>query len=111
MQRERPNALTFPFDAQAEVSLENTEDRLPARVTQIGTNGCFLQISAPFEVGAVVFLKIFVEQAFFETHATVLYSQPNVGMGVAFRKLKPFFVSVLQKWLLEAMKAKHKPSN
>jgi PilZ domain len=111
MQPERPNALTFPFDAQAEVSLENTEDRIPARVTQIGTNGCFLQISAPFEVGAVLFLKIFVEEAFFETHATVLYSQPNVGMGVAFRKLKPFFVSVLQKWLLEAMKAKHKPSN
>jgi hypothetical protein len=32
-------------------------------------------------------------------------------MGVAFRKLKPFFVAVLQKWLLVAMKAKHQPSN
>jgi hypothetical protein len=56
-------------------------------------------------------VKIFVEGTFFETHATALYSQPNVGMGVVFRKLKPFFVAVLQKWLLEAMKAKHKPSN
>jgi len=65
-------------------------------------------MAAPFEVGAAVFLKIFADETFFETHATVSYSQPNSGMGVAFRKLKPFFVAVLQKWLLEAMHAKHK---
>jgi hypothetical protein len=111
MQPERRNALRFPFDAQAEISPENTEDRLPARVTQIGPNGCFLQMATPFEVGAVVFLKIFVEGTFFETHATVLYSQPNLGMGVVFRKLKPFFIAVLQKWLLKAMNAKHQPRN
>jgi PilZ domain len=69
MQPERRNALRFPFDAQAEVSLENTEDRLLARVTQIGLNGCFLQMATPFDAGAEVFLKIFADEAFFETHA------------------------------------------
>ena len=91
--------------------LWKTEDRLLARVTQIGPNGCFLQMAKPFEVGAVVFVKIFVEGTFFRDACCRLYSQPNVGMGVVFRKLNPFVVAVLQKWLLEAMKAKHKPSN
>jgi hypothetical protein len=93
----------------AEVSREKTDARLPARVTEIGPNGCYLQMGAPFEVGTSIFVRIFVEGSFFETHATVVYSQPNTGMGVAFRELKPYFVEVLRKWLLDAMLAKQKP--
>jgi len=40
--------------------------------------------------------------------ATVAYTHPNKGMGVAFRDLKPYFVGVLKKWLLAAMLGKHK---
>ena len=109
MQTERRRALRFPFDASAEVSREKTDARLPARVTEVGPNGCYLQIGAPFEVGTSIFVRIFVEGSFFETHATVVYSQPNTGMGVAFRELKPYFVEVLRKWLLDAMLAKQKP--
>ena len=61
------------------------------------------------EVGTSIFVRIFVEGSFFETHATVVYSQPNTGMGVAFRELKPYFVEVLRKGLLDAMLAKQKP--
>ena len=109
MQTERRRALRFPFDASAEVSREKNDARLPARVTEIGPNGCYLQMGAPFEIGTSLFLKIFVEGSFFETHATVVYSQSNAGMGVAFRDLKPYFVEVLRKWLLAAMTTKQKP--
>jgi PilZ domain len=109
MQTERRRALRFPFDASAEVSREKTDARLPARVTEIGPNGCYLQMGAPFETGTSLFVRILVEGSFFETHATVMYSQPNAGMGVAFRDLKPYFVEVLKKWLLETMHAKQKP--
>ena len=109
MQTERRRALRFPFDASAEVSREKTDARLPARVTEIGPNGCYLQMGDPFETGTSLFVKIFVEGSFFETHATVVYSQPNAGMGVAFRDLKPYFVEVLRRWLLAAMTAKQKP--
>jgi hypothetical protein len=109
MHTERRRALRFPFDASAEVSREKTDARLPARVTEVGPNGCYLQMGAPFEVGTSIFVRIFVEGSFFETHATVVYSQPNTGMGVAFRELKPYFVEVLRKWLLDAMLAKQKP--
>ena len=109
MQTERRRALRFPFDASAEVSCEKTDARLPARVTEIGPNGCYLQMGAPFETGTSLFVKIFDEGSFFETHATVVYSQPNAGMGVAFRDLKPYFVEVLKKWLLDPMHAQQKP--
>jgi hypothetical protein len=109
MQTERRKTLRFPFEATAEVSLEATDPRVPARVTEIGPNGCYLQMGKPFEIGSSLFVRIFVEGSFFETHATVVYSQPNAGMGVAFRELKPYFVEVLKKWLLQAMLSKQKP--
>jgi hypothetical protein len=109
MQPDRRRTLRFPFEAPAEVSREKTDARMPARVSEIGPNGCYLQMGQPFEVGTGLFVRIFVEGSFFETYATVLYSQPNAGMGLAFRELKPYFVEVLKKWLLQAMHAKHQP--
>jgi hypothetical protein len=107
---DRRRTLRFPFDASAEVSEEKSEARLPARVTEISLNGCFLQMADPFPDRTPLLVKIFVEGSFFEAHGTVVYSKPKTGVGVAFRDLKPYFVSVLKKWLLEAMLAKRKPS-
>jgi hypothetical protein len=111
MAEDRRRTLRFPFEASAEVSEENADARVPARVTEISLNGCFLQMANPFPDRTPILVKIFVEGSFFEAHGTVVYSQPNTGVGVAFRELKPYFVAVLKKWLLEAMLAKHKPSS
>jgi PilZ domain len=106
--QDRRRTLRFPFEAPAEVSEEAATSRMPARVTEISLNGCFLQVGTPFPQGASIFVRIFVEGSFFEAHATVVYSQPNLGMGIAFRDLKPAFSAVLKKWLLTAMLAKQK---
>jgi PilZ domain len=106
---ERRRGLRFPFAAEAEVSLEGSDQKLPARVTEIGPQGCYLQMGKPLETGSAIFVKFFAESKFFETKANVAYSQPNRGMGVSFREMKPYFVDVLRKWLLEAMIAKNKP--
>jgi PilZ domain len=107
--QDRRRGLRFPFTAEAEVSLEGSDQRLPARVTEIGPQGCYLQMGNPFDPGSAIFVKFFAESKFFETKASVAYSQPNRGMGVSFRDMKPYFVDVLRKWLLEAMIAKNKP--
>ena len=110
MQDDRRRTLRFPFDAYAEVSQESSDaPRVPARVSEISLNGCYLQTADPFPHGTPLLVKIFVEGSFFEARATVAYSQPQAGMGVAFHDLKPYFVGVLKKWLLAAMVAKHKP--
>ena len=111
MHEERRRTLRFPFEASAEVcSEENAAAKMPARVTELSLHGCFFQMSNPFPERTAVLLKIFVEGSFFETQATVVYVKPNVGVGVAFNDLKPYFVDVLKKWLLEAMLAKNKKS-
>jgi hypothetical protein len=33
----------------------------------------------------------------------VVYAHPNLGMGVEFHDVKPFFQNVLKKWVLAAM--------
>ena len=105
---ERRRTVRYAFDAPAEVTDEQSSGTLSMRISELSLNGCYLQTEAPFPQGAVVSLKVFYEGAFFEARATVAYSQPKQGMGVAFRDTKPYFVGVLKKWLLAAMLANPK---
>jgi hypothetical protein len=108
MGAERRRTIRYPFDAAAEVSEDNAQGTLAVRVSEISLNGCYLQTASPFPAGTALFVKVFSEGIFFEAHATVAYAQAGMGMGVAFRDLKPYFVNVLKKWLLAAMFGKHK---
>jgi len=44
---------------------------------------------------------IFHGGATFAAHATVIYPQPNMGMGVVFSAVEPKQLEVLMKWLDE----------
>ncbi len=101
----RPEAprRTFPFDAGAEVTLASS-GAADARVRELSLNGCFLKFPISLPSGTPVLVKIFTESETFEADGTVIYSQPNVGFGLAFRDIKPHFLAVLQKWLLLAKK-------
>jgi hypothetical protein len=52
-------------------------------------------------------VKIYSEGKFFEGVGTVVYSKPNLGIGVTFREIRPQFLSVLKQWLLAAVVAKY----
>jgi hypothetical protein len=108
MGAERRRTIRYPFEAAAEVSDERAQGTLAVRVSEISLNGCYLQTASPFPTGTSLLIKVFAEGSFFEVHATVAYAHAGSGMGVAFRDLKPYFVSVLKKWLLAAMLGKHK---
>ena len=75
-------------------------------VSELSLYGCYLDMMNPFPQGTSVLIKIFNESGFFEARASVIYSQPNLGMGLTFQDVKPYFMTILQKWLLEAMKQK-----
>jgi len=74
-------------------------------VTEIGMNGCYLNTLDPFAEGAAIYVKISRETEFFECTGMVAYSQANQGMGITFRDVNRHFLTTLQKWLLEAMRA------
>jgi hypothetical protein len=78
-----------------------------ARVTDLSLNGCYVDMPNPLPTGARVFVKIFTHIDFFEAEASVVYSQPNLGVGLAFLHVKPHFLATLRKWLLQAMQKSH----
>jgi hypothetical protein len=73
------------------------------QVKEISLHGCYLKFS-PLQKGTHLLVKIFAGPDFFEANATVIFSQPDMGLGLAFRDVKPYSLSVLQKWLTQASK-------
>ena len=100
---QEPRGLRFAFSAGAEIAPESSPTAsVPARVTELSLQGCFLETSALFEMHRPVLVKIYESGEYFETKASVLYVRPS-GMGLVFRDVKPHFRSVLQNWVLTAL--------
>jgi hypothetical protein len=106
MEQERRRTPRYPFVADAELIEVASGAKMPARVSEIGLNGCYLDLTNPLPEGTAVVVKIFSGADFFQAPATVVYSHPNLGMGVQFQGVNPLFGIVLKKWLLAAMRGK-----
>jgi len=105
---DRRRTPRYPFVATAEIVEISSGTRMYARVSDLSLYGCYLDMSNPLPSGAHVFVKIFTDADFFEAEASVVYSQPNLGVGLAFRDVKPSFLPTLHKWLLQAMQESQK---
>ena len=98
---ERRGAPRHPFMASAEETDLASGTRLSARVSELSLKGCYLDTLNPFPKGTKIRLVIFHGGATFTVHDTVIYPQPNMGMGVVFSAVEPEQVEVLTKWLAE----------
>jgi hypothetical protein len=98
----------FPFIAPAEI-FSDLGPGAGATVKEISLYGCYLDFMNTYPARTHVTVKIFWDSTFFEAKGTVIYAKPDVGIGVAFRDVKPEFLRVLQKWLLKAMQQQHPP--
>ena len=106
MQSDRRSTPRYAFVATAELIEQSSDTRMSTRVSELALNGCYLDMMNPFPQGTGVLIKIYTDAEFFEAQATVVYSQPNMGMGVKFTEIKPHFAEVLKQWLLRAMGTK-----
>ena len=104
---DRRRTPRYPFVATAEIVEIASGARIFVRVSDLSLYGCYLDMPNPLPAGAHVFVKIFTDADFFEADASVAYSQPNLGVGLAFRDVKPSFLPTLHKWLLQAMQEAH----
>ena len=86
---EQPQRRTprFPFSAPAEVIRPDNQLVDRTRVHELSLYGCYLDTQTPLPRGTQVTVKIVSDGDFFEANATVIYSQPTLGMGVAFREI------------------------
>jgi PilZ domain len=96
-------APRYPFSALATV-VPPGGTPLGGNVTELSLYGCYLGSGAPLAARTRVLIKIFgADGEYFEADATVIYSSPSLGMGLAFRQVRPDFLTLLRKWLTKAM--------
>ena len=96
----------FPCSASAEVIWDDSVEL--TRVTELSRYGCYLETSRPLSPGTRVTVKIMDRGQLFEATATVLYSRPTLGMGVAFREVKSVFQTLLEDWLRQSLERQNK---
>jgi len=102
--RDRQRTPRFPFVAKAQVCEVGSNEWLEPQVSEISLNGCYLDMMNPLPIGSEVHVKIFGAEEFFEAAAKVVYSNPNLGMGLSYHDINSSFVPTTQKWLLAAMR-------
>jgi hypothetical protein len=96
-------ASRYPFSAPA-VVIPESGIPMGGNVTELSPYGCYLDSGAPLAPRMHVLVKIFAaDDGYFEAEATVIYSNPSLGMGLVFRQVRPDFLAVLRNWLLKAM--------
>jgi PilZ domain len=94
--------LRFAFEARAEVVVEGSTDKIPARVMELSFRGCFLETSSLSNEGQRLQIRIWHDEQFFEASAKVIYVRAT-GVGVVFGEMKPHCRNVLQHWILGAL--------
>ena len=104
---ERRRTPRYPFIATAEVIDQSSQASVSTRVTELSLHGCYLDMPNPLPTDTQIKVKIYSEGRFFEASGVVVYSQPNHGVGVTFRDVRPQFLTVLKQWLLAAAVAKY----
>jgi hypothetical protein len=98
MERRTPR---FPCSASAELTWDHSVEL--TRVTELSRYGCYLETSKALPPGTRVTLRIMDGGRIFEATATVLYSRPTLGMGLAFREVKSAFQIILEDWLRQSL--------
>jgi PilZ domain len=94
--------LRFPFDGDAEILVENSVRKVPARVTELSFRGCFVQISSALQERQRMKLKIRHAGESLEVSGAVMYVRQD-GVAMLFDELEPEALNVLQDWILNAL--------
>jgi PilZ domain len=107
VQQERRRTPRYLFVATAEITDERANSRSSSRVSDLSLHGCYLELADPFPQGTPVLIEITRDMEFLEARATVAYREPNLGMGVTFDAIQPYFAAVLNRWLERAVPTEH----
>jgi PilZ domain-containing protein len=89
----------YPFYASAEILEVETQTRMNTRTSELSRYGCYLDMLNPLPLGTAVKIHILHNEQTFGTTGRVIYSQRNMGMGVAFNDMEAPQEQTLEKWL------------
>ena len=84
---ERRKMSRLTFTASAEVIDHASRTQFSLRMVDIGTGGCFLDTLLPLPIGSRVRVTLRHGDTDFQAEGQVVYTQPRLGMGIAFDEL------------------------
>ena len=98
---ERRKAPRYSFVATTELTDTANASKLAGRVTEIGRNGCYVDILNMLPVGTSLHVRISCDGGTFETKAKILYVHERIGIGVQFLDTSKDQLEILDSWLVE----------
>jgi hypothetical protein len=101
MDSERRRAPRYPIIADAEIIEIVSNTKLTARTSDLSAGGCFLDMLNPSPEGTEIRVRISHTNTTFTALGRVVFTFPNMGMGVMFTSVDANQQAVLQKWLEE----------
>ena len=99
MSSEGRRSPRFAFYASAEITELQTQTRLTTRTSELSRYGCYMDMLNPLPLGTTVKIQLIHHEQTFDATGHIIYSQPNMGMGVAFDEIEVDQVVTLEKWL------------
>jgi hypothetical protein len=92
---ERRAVPRYPLKAEIEVFEPIERIKLTAQVSEIGLNGCYIQMAAPLQQHTVIQLIIQKDGESFKSWGMVVYAHEGGGMGITFFRPEPKQVKTL----------------
>lgn len=91
----------YPFFASADITERESQTHLTARTSELSRYGCYMDMMNPLPLGTSVKIVILYHEQSVSANGAVVYSQPNMGMGISFDQIEAGHAAMLEKWLTE----------
>jgi PilZ domain len=99
---ERRRSPRFPFYAAAQITELQTQTAITARTSELSRYGCYMDMLNPLPLGTPIKIQITYQEQTIDAKGHVIYSQPNMGMGVSFDELQAGQEVILERWVEDA---------
>ncbi len=100
-QDERRQVPRHTINADSQVEEPRVQAVINGRMTDLGMGGCYVDAMMTFPVGTQVVVRLTREDLTFEANATIVYSKPGLGMGLAFMEMEVAHREFLARWVEE----------
>ncbi len=98
---ERRRSPRYPFFASALITDLQTKIGMTARTSELSRYGCYMDMLNPLPLNTAVKIQVTYQEQVLDASGRVIYSQPNMGMGVSFDEIERDHEALLEKWLEE----------
>jgi len=91
-------AERFQFILESRIVDLQSESCFKARTSDLSVAGCYLDMANPLPVGSEIRLELTHQNDVFTALGKVIHSEHNIGMGVAFTRVRSDQAAILRKW-------------